>query len=55
MKTSEIVKTAKGYYVTLRYGGMNKGREFFPWVKGKNSEARTEKSARSYAEAWEKG
>ena len=29
MKTAEIVKTAKGFYVTLRYGGQNRGREFF--------------------------
>lgn len=29
MRTVEIVKTAKGVYVTRRYCGMNKGREFF--------------------------
>ena len=29
MKTVEIVKTAKGYFVTRRYGNQNKGREFF--------------------------
>ena len=29
MKTADIVKTSKGFYVTLRYGGQNKGREFF--------------------------
>ena len=29
MKTVEIVKTAKGTYVTRRYCGQNKGREFF--------------------------
>lgn len=29
MKTVEIVKTAKGTYVTRRYSGQNKGREFF--------------------------
>ena len=29
MKTVEIVKTANGTYVTRRYCGQNKGREFF--------------------------
>ena len=29
MKTIEIVKTAKGTYVTRRYCGQNMGREFF--------------------------
>lgn len=29
MKTVEIVKTSNGDYVTRRYFGQNKGREFF--------------------------
>lgn len=29
MKTVEIVKTEKGCFVTRRYYGQNKGREFF--------------------------
>ena len=29
MKTVEIVKTHNGTYVTRRYCGQNKGREFF--------------------------
>ena len=29
MKTVEIVKTSKGWFVTRRYCGMNQGREFF--------------------------
>jgi hypothetical protein len=32
MKTVEIVTTAKGCFVTRRYCGQNKGREFFPSV-----------------------
>ncbi len=32
MKTVEIVKMAKGYYVTRRYYGMNHGGEFFTTV-----------------------
>lgn len=49
MKTAEIVKTAKGFYVTLRYGGMNKGREFFPI---KSSVAAAEKRAQKFAKEW---
>ena len=33
MKTVEIVKTATGTYVTRRYCGQNKGREFFYSIK----------------------
>ena len=36
MKTVEIVKTATGTYVTRRYGGQNKGREFFYSIKPTN-------------------
>ena len=49
MKTAEIVKTAKGFYVTLRYGGQNKGREFFPI---KTSEKKKKKRARKFAKTW---
>ncbi len=49
MKTVEIVKTAKGFYVTLRYCGQNKGREFFPI---KSSVDAAEKRAKKYAKEW---
>lgn len=49
MKTVEIVKTAKGFYVTRRYGGQNKGREFFPI---KSSVDAAEKRAKKYAKEW---
>ena len=42
MKTVDFVKTAKGYYVTLRYSGMNKGREFF----------KKKKDAEAFAKKW---
>ena len=32
MKTVEIVNTARGCYVTRRYGSQNKGREFFSFI-----------------------
>lgn len=49
MKTAEIVKTAKGFYVTLRYGGQNRGREFFAI---KTSVDAAEKRAKRFAEKW---
>jgi hypothetical protein len=49
MKTAEIVKTAKGFYVTLRYYGQNKGREFFAI---KTSVDAAEKRAKKFAKAW---
>lgn len=33
MKTTDIVKTANGYYVTRRYCGQNKGMAFFYSIK----------------------
>ena len=29
MKTLDIVTLPKGFYLTIRYGGMAKGREYF--------------------------
>ena len=49
MKTAEIVKTAKGFYVTLRYGGQNRGREFFVI---KTSVDAAEKRAKKFAKEW---
>ena len=49
MKTAEIVKMPKGFYVTLRYGSMNKGREFFPI---KSSVDAAKKRAEKFAKQW---
>lgn len=49
MKTAEIIKTAKGFYVTLRYSGQNKGREFFAI---KTSVDAAEKRAKKFAKEW---
>lgn len=49
MKTAEIVKTAKGFYVTRRYCGQNKEMEFFPI---KTSVDAAEKRARRFAKEW---
>lgn len=55
MKTSEIVKTAKGYYVTRRYCGQNKGMEFFPFKKKGDRKYNGETAAKKFAEDWERG
>ena len=49
MKTADIVRTSKGFYVTLRYSGQNRGREYFPI---KSSVDAAEKRAKKYAKAW---
>ena len=49
MKTAEIVRTTKGFYVTLRYGGQNKGREYFPI---KTSVSAAENRAKKFAKDW---
>lgn len=48
MKTVEVVVTAKGWYVTRRYGGQNKGAEFFSFV-AKNLDQYKKKSDRQAA------
>lgn len=60
MRTVEIIKTAKGCYVTRRYCGQNKGREFFFSVapidmkkrEAKNFLAEAEKAKEKYINEW---
>lgn len=59
MKTVEIVKTANGTYVTRRYCGQNKGREFFYSVapasvkKGKRDFVKAQTEAKDkYISEW---
>jgi len=54
MKTVEIVKTANGTYVTRRYSGQNKGREFFYSVIPADLETDGEVFLREQARAKEK-
>lgn len=49
MKTADIVKTAKGFYVTRRYCGQNKEMKFFAI---KSSAEYTEKQAKKWAKEW---
>ncbi len=43
MRTVEIVKIATGTYVTRRYGGQNKGMEFFYSIKPASMKNMTKK------------
>lgn len=60
MKTVEIVQTVKGCFVTRRYCGMNKGREYFTKVApqgmgvraGKKYLAEVEQAKEKYIHDW---
>ena len=52
MKTAEIVKTDKGYYVTRRYCGQNKGMQFFPLKKKEDKKYKGEIAAKAWAKEW---
>lgn len=50
MKTVEIVTMPKGWHVTRRYCGQNKGAEFFPFDKGKSK--KNEKARDKFIKEW---
>ena len=52
MKTAEITKTDKGFYVTLRYGNTNRGRDFFPFKKKGDRKYHGETAANEFAKRW---
>ena len=52
MKTVEVVTTAKGYYVTRRYCGMNKGAEFFPFGTKKKERKAADEAKDRYVKEW---
>ena len=55
MKTVEIVKMPKGYYVTRHYCGRNNGMRFFPTVAPETMKKREQKKfLQENAEAKEK-
>ena len=43
MKTVDVVMMGKGYYVTRRLSGMNKGAKFFPTVAPEDMKKREAK------------
>lgn len=52
MKTVDIVTTAKGYYVTRRYCGMNKGMAFFPFGTKKKERKAAEEAKDAFVKEW---
>jgi len=50
MKTMDIVKMPKGFYLTTRYGGMALGREYFKTKTALNARVK-ELKKEGYAEA----
>lgn len=52
MKTVDIVLTTKGYYVTRRYCGMNKGMAFFPFGTKKKERQEAEKAKENFVKEW---
>ena len=52
MKTVDVVVTAKGWYVTRRYCGQNKGREFFPYGEKKKERKAAEAAKDAYVKEW---
>ena len=52
MKTADIVKTAKGFYVTRRYCGQNKGMQFFPFKKKDDKNYKGADAAQEWAKEW---
>ena len=52
MKTVDIVTMPKGYYVTRRYCGQNKGAEFFPFGTKKKERKAAEQAKEKYIKDW---
>lgn len=52
MKTIDVVIMPKGYYVTRRYSGMNKGAQFFPFGTKKKERKECEKAKDAYVKEW---
>ena len=53
MKTVDVVKMEKGYHVTRRYCGQNKGSQFFPFGKTKKDRKAAEEAKDAFVKAWE--
>ena len=52
MKTVDVVITAKGWYVTRRYSGMNKGAQFFPFGTKKKERKAADAAKDAYIKEW---
>lgn len=52
MRTVETVLTDKGWYVTRRYCGQNKGSKFFPFGTKKKERKAAEEAKDIFIKAW---
>ena len=52
MKTVDVVTTAKGWYVTRRYCGMNKGAQFFAFGTKKKERKAADEAKDKYVKEW---
>jgi len=52
MKTVDVVKMEKGYHVTRRYCGQNKGSQFFPFGKTKKDRKAAEIAKDVFVKEW---
>ena len=52
MKSVDVVVTAKGWHVTRRYCGMNKGTQFFPFGAKKKDRKAAEQAKDTYVKEW---
>ena len=52
MKTVDVVKMDKGYYVTKRYCGQNKGAQFFSFGKTKKDRKAAEMAKDAFVKEW---
>ena len=52
MKTVDVVKMDKGWYVTRRYCGMNKGTAFFPFGTKKKERKAADEAKDNFVKEW---
>ena len=52
MKTVEVVMMAKGWHVTRRYCGQNKGSKFFPFGTKKKERKAADLAKDIYVKEW---
>ena len=52
MKTVDVVKMSKGWYVTRRWSGMNKGAQFFPFGGTKKEQKANEAAKEKFIKEW---
>ena len=52
MRTVDVVITEKGWYVTRRYCGQNKGAEFFPYGAKKKERKAAEEAKNLFVKNW---